>query len=100
MSEPKFTPGPWHVTRYSNYIGFSIFAELRGCIAERWYDSKQDEPYASQLVANAHLIAAAPDLLAACFGMLATWGSQDEDAIIAARDAARAAVEKAMGEAK
>lgn len=43
-----------------------------------------------------HLIAAAPDLLAACFGMLATWGSQDEDAIIAARDAARAAVEKAM----
>lgn len=35
------------------------------------------------------------DAIAACKAMLATWGSQDEDAIIAARDMARAAVERA-----
>jgi hypothetical protein len=43
------------------------------------------------------LIAAAPDLLAACLAMLATWGGDDEDEIIAARDRARAAVARAMG---
>jgi hypothetical protein len=42
------------------------------------------------------LIAAAPDLLAACLAMLSTWGGDDEDEIIAARDRARAAVSKAI----
>lgn len=42
---------------------------------------------------DARLIVAAPDLLAACTAMLATWGSGDEDAI-EARDMAKAAIEK------
>ena len=48
--------------------------------------------------ANAKLMAAAPDLLSACAAMICTWGSQDEDAIIAARDQARAAIIKATEE--
>ena len=47
---------------------------------------------------DARLIAA--DLLAACARMLATWGTDDEDEIIAARDAALAAIAKATGEGK
>jgi hypothetical protein len=47
--------------------------------------------------ANARLMASAPDLLAACLAMLGTWGSDDEDAIIEARDMARAAVTRAKG---
>lgn len=37
------------------------------------------------------------DLLKACIAMLKTWGSDDEDAIIQARDDTRKAVEKALG---
>jgi hypothetical protein len=50
--------------------------------------------------ADAQLIAAAPDLLAALKSMLATWGSQLETEIIAARDAAMAAVARAEGGAR
>jgi len=45
---------------------------------------------------NARIFAASWDLLAACMAMLSTWGSDDEDAIISARDAARRACEKAI----
>ena len=38
------------------------------------------------------------DLLDAAVAMLDTWGSDDEDAIIAARNMAHDAVDKAMGE--
>jgi hypothetical protein len=48
--------------------------------------------------ANARLIAASPDLLFAVAGMLATWGSDDEEAIVESRDRARRAIEKAIGE--
>lgn len=47
--------------------------------------------------ADARLIAAAPDLLAACLAMLATWGGQDEEIINLSRDMARAAIDKALG---
>lgn len=58
------TPGPWEIRQYTNYYGYSIDAEGRGCIAERWYDFPQQETYGSEIPANALLIAAAPDLLA------------------------------------
>ena len=59
------TPAPWKIQRYTNYFGFSIHAEGRGCIAERWYDSKQESPYAEEITANAKIIAAAPVMLEA-----------------------------------
>lgn len=47
-------------------------------------------------LANARLIAASFDLLNACLAMLGTWGGQDEEAIIKARDMAASAVSKAL----
>lgn len=64
------TPGPWKIQRYKNYYGFSIYAAGRGCIAERWYEKKQDEEYANEINANALLIKAAPNLLEACKAMI------------------------------
>lgn len=57
----QHTPGPWKIVRYSNYTGFSVWAGDRGCIAERWYDKEQDQPYGAEVDSNARLIAAAPD---------------------------------------
>jgi hypothetical protein len=58
------TKGPWSIGRYKMHIGFSIWASGQGCIAERWYDSEQAEPYGAEMDANAKLIASAPELLA------------------------------------
>ncbi len=65
MSKIPFTPGPWTIQRYTNFIGFSIHASGPGCIAERWYDSQQEPPYGLQMGGNATLIAASPELLSA-----------------------------------
>lgn len=53
------TEGPWGVNRYDNYIGWSIYARDRGCIAERWYDARQKPPYSDELAVNAVFIVAA-----------------------------------------
>lgn len=53
----KATAGPWEVQRYTNYIGWGVYAANRGCIAERWYDTEQDEPYGSELNANSVFVA-------------------------------------------
>jgi hypothetical protein len=92
MSETKHTPGPWGVQRYRNYVGFSVWAGDRGCIAERWYDTEQNPPYGDEIVANARLISAAPELLAFARRYL------DSDATTAECDAlAKAAIAKATG---
>ena len=62
------TPGPWEVNRYSNYEGYSISAEKRGCLAERWYPAELDEQENAEMAANARLIAAAPEMLEALKG--------------------------------
>jgi hypothetical protein len=94
MTTPKHTPGPW-----------------------RWVDPPegQDEGPLARLVAadgtevlnfdpscgwppddaNARLICAAPDLLAACEAIIAGWGHQD--GVSRAVELARAAVAKAAG---
>ena len=55
------TPGPWEVAGHSNYIrsrsgGFAV-AHAEELPGREWYEG--------ELNANAHLIAAAPELLAA-----------------------------------
>jgi hypothetical protein len=62
----KHTPGPWGIRQYSAHTGFSVWGGGRGSIAERWYDGPQAGDYGPEIEANARLIAAAPDLLAAC----------------------------------
>jgi hypothetical protein len=71
----KHTPGPWEI-RYGNVSdadeGFGIAGTLDGqthMVAECWPCST-DIDRRMQLRADARLIAAAPDLLAACEAML------------------------------
>jgi hypothetical protein len=80
--ETKHTPGPWKISKYINYIGFSVWAADRGCIAERWYDKTQDKPYGDELNANAQLISAAPDLLRACKIALETIENTDMNGVV------------------
>lgn len=51
------TEGPWTISRYSNYTGWSVSANGRGCIAERWYDVSCPYPD-DELTANSNFIAA------------------------------------------
>lgn len=54
-------------------------------------------PEAMEDRSNALLIAAVRDLLAACKAMVLTWGTDDEDAAIRARDLAISAIAKVEG---
>ena len=55
------TEGPWSVTRYTNYEGWSIHTDNAGCIAERWYDKSCPYPD-DELSANVQFIAASRTL--------------------------------------
>ena len=55
MSETKFTPGPWYVGGNGGFINQLQIEPTIGCV----YGA------GDELKANAHLIAAAPDLFAA-----------------------------------
>jgi hypothetical protein len=65
MSESKFTPGPWdyHFTEINPYHAY-IHGDDKECIA--LMDSRGGLAKTDEIKANARLIAAAPDLLAAC----------------------------------
>lgn len=71
MSEGKHTPGPWKIVYggMPNDEGFGIASNNanspRGIVAECWPATalREDRP---RIAADAALIAAAPDLLAAC----------------------------------
>ncbi len=62
MSNTKHTPGPWTV-RYQ-YNVFAGKRSIAGCGGYTSNDPNEDTHEVN--MANAHLIAAAPDLLAAC----------------------------------
>jgi hypothetical protein len=105
----KHTPGPWRVVSFTArgsddgcYVGIS--SEHHDCLAEVVIRMKDESP-SLELLANAHLIAAAPDLLAALRGLdeaLCRAGSpltkeerhEDRKRLIAAR----AAIATATGE--
>lgn len=59
MSERKFTPGPWHVIKKGNAVGYANYEVA-------WSDDNELVADVIYEKANAHLIAAAPDLYAAC----------------------------------
>ena len=62
MSNIKFTPGPWHVSRqFANQLPL-IYDQNGHCVASADAYYKRERPESE---ANAHLIAAAPDLLEA-----------------------------------
>lgn len=75
MADTKFTPGPWEAFNRDNYQ--SIFAkgyERTICVVESY--SKGFGPDRDERDANAHLIAAEPELYAK---LLATRMWMDED---------------------
>lgn len=61
-NESKHTPGPWNA-KLDTVVGFTIRGESPGYVCE-YYPVAEDN--IQQVQANARLIAASPDLLAAC----------------------------------
>lgn len=122
MSEtPKFTPGPWLAAAApSSVVGWPVVAQTGRAIASVAYlgiepnkDRPQRKAFNAESMANAHLIAAAPelyealkrahDMLQSVAGDIEDGGSLDSLrgkyvlAILGARDAAYAALAKAEG---
>jgi hypothetical protein len=56
----RFTPGPWKVVEVSGTLPYVVAPDTDEVVAERVFNGNQ------------HLIAAAPDLLAACKAVLQT----------------------------
>ncbi len=75
MNKP--TPGPWKVFQHNGKVGFhtvNVNARTRIC-------SMHDGS-----LADARLIAAAPDLLSACLTLLAAWDAGEETQNVAWED--------------
>ena len=64
MSEMKHTPGPWFVDH--EFTGDVYSEGPRYEIATAWREGRHKGPPTSEGAMNAHLIAAAPNLLEAC----------------------------------
>lgn len=96
MAETKHSPGPWYVRIGGNFISV-LRDDIPLAEINIWYPFTVTD----QHKADANLIAAAPDLLAACILLKAALNSQIsepdelEQEIL---DAARAAILKAKGE--
>lgn len=110
MSNTKHTPGPWIVSvgltgkleiETATPVRFNTITAGTPIICDVW---RHEDAEDFSGLANARLIAAAPDLLKALRGMLALdaeslRGYDDEDVSYEVR-AARAAIAKAEGETK
>ena len=85
-----YTPGPWHVApvHYPDRAHPEVYASTRR-IARPCTSDAVPSPESD---ANAQLIAAAPDLLAACEAVLIGWTDHSD-----LRDQVQAAVAKAHG---
>ncbi len=72
MSEPKWTAGPWMMAaKPSSVVGWPIVAQTGRSIASLSYvDHSSYAESNAESKANGHLIAAAPDLIAALEGIL------------------------------
>lgn len=107
MSDTKFTPGPWVVDEDSNIdqiavrIGTAVESPYCRDVSDLWACDIDESENNDQALANAHLIAAAPELyeeleslldsLAATPELnLSSWGIET--------DSAKAALAKARGE--
>lgn len=95
----EHTPGPW--TLAAERFGIAIcgkrhHAEGESVIATVWTETPQRIPHADAL-ANARLVAAAPDLLEACFAILSPGAFESAATTAALYDLVLAAVAKATG---
>jgi hypothetical protein len=65
----SFTPGPWKAAPFSSIVGWPISAQpdpKRNTVIIAGVHGFFGEDYRAEVEANARLIAAAPELLAAC----------------------------------
>ena len=88
MTNTQHTPGPWHV----DINGEGAITAPDGALIARLHNASRDD----LREANARLIAAAPDLLAALQAVADYWAGGDVPAEIDA--AMRAAIAKATGQ--
>lgn len=99
----KYTPGPWNASERGTIISATVTREINGTM--RTYQSKIAITPAgdrAERLANAHLIAAAPDLLAELQNIAnakpETWDEETRDQFQQwAQNRARAAIAKATG---
>lgn len=94
--EVKHTPAPWFITgSMTKYVEARIpgrmIQEVAAC-----GPTAADDGYGAQQMANARLIAAAPELLEALESVLEN--CLDSDGLAAAYEKARTAIRKAKGE--
>jgi hypothetical protein len=90
-TETKHTPGPWKAEGWENLVVNSADGHTMTLAAGgNWADL-------AELKANARLIAAAPDLLAALVAMLNRYGDKSAFPMCDASISARAAIAKAKG---
>lgn len=105
----KHTPGPWRIGKTSGWSGTEVkaIASVAWCAKASSYSSswgESQEISADEALANAHLIAAAPDLLAACEACMTLLVRYENKSIApevgtgAAINAAHAAIAKARGQ--
>ena len=96
MSAATHTPGPWSALPGHSCIGFiDIISRLDGVVAQV---TQSDNSPSETDIANAHLIAAAPDLLAVVQELEESAGYWSEyDVPLGIVDRIRAAIAKAEG---
>ncbi|HCF2412865.1 TPA: hypothetical protein NIA64_003513 [Pseudomonas aeruginosa] len=78
MSKHKHTPGPWMIERYADGL-IQIVGNVRVVSDDEEYVTTVVEALNPDDEADAHLIAAAPELLEALQGMLEVYGGQYND---------------------
>lgn len=113
MSKQQHTPGPWKVTDMDQHPGIEthdesvsivIFGCRKGLDANPYDDSGVRGKTRKQAIANAHLIAASPDLLEALEAYVEALLDGPENLTSRRNDEleekARAAIAKAKGGAK
>lgn len=98
MSATKFTPGPWVTHKGHSVVGISAAdRDIADTSSKAYYQAFDEED-----LANAHLIAAAPDLYAALYAcetvMMMVEPRSDKAEYLGALNAAKAALAKARGE--
>lgn len=99
MSESKYTPGPWQM-HDEDYAPEEIYGDLEHVEGHaRGTQVCTCEP-CDQMIANARLIAAAPELLSAAEHILALLDHPTWSVTILDADVLRAAIAKAKGETK
>ncbi len=90
----KFTPGPWRVVGCTVQAG--TVEDRNHVVTARCDEIEEYEDFQGEGPANARLIAAAPELLAALEDLIAPYNASEE--YQAKIDRARAVIKKAKGE--